>query len=290
MTKKAIILEDRGIIAVGGPERRSFLQGLITNDIELVTSSNAIYAALLTPQGKYMFDFFIVEHGEQLLMDVQRTRLPDLLKRLMMYRLRADVTLEDDSEKWAVAALLEPVDGLPAEAGAGMVWNEGMAFMDPRSATLGTRAILPAEHASRVLSNEGFEIAGQDVYETQRISLGIPDHHDMVIDKTLALEANLDVLNGVSFKKGCYVGQELTARTKYRGNVRRKLYPVQIDGKLPAPDTEVFLGGKVAGEIRSAMAGRGIALLRIEDVEKAATDGTSLQAGEATLTVVGRGE
>ncbi|MDA0339061.1 MAG: hypothetical protein O2910_04370 [Proteobacteria bacterium] len=222
MTKNAIILEDRGIIAVGGSERRSFLQGLITNDIELVTNNNAIYAALLTPQGKYMFDFFIVEHGDLLLMDVQRARLPDLLKRLMMYRLRADVALEDESDKWMVAALLGPVDGLPAEAGACMAWNDGAAFTDPRTGALGTRVILPAENASVVLSDLGLEIAAQDVYDAQRIGLGIPDHHDMVIDKTLALEANLDVLNGVSFKKGCYVGALSIAAMSDGNSIRYK--------------------------------------------------------------------
>lgn len=281
----AAILDNRGVLAIGGSEARTFLQGLITNDIDLLTSDTALYAALLSPQGKYLFDFFIVEQGDVLLLDTDSTRLPDLLKRLMMYRLRADVTLEDQSDAWAIAALSNPVDGLSDAVGAAIPQDGGIIFTDPRNAALGPRAILPVATAQDTLTGKGFSVTDATPYETRRIALGVPGSTDFIIDKTLALEGRFDELNAVSFKKGCYVGQELTARTKYRGNVRRKMFPVVINGPAPTPETDIKLGDKIAGEIRSTANDRGIALLRIEDVGKAAQENLSFTAGEATIRV-----
>lgn len=277
VTQTAVLLKNRGVLAVGGNDARTFLQDLVTNDVDHLTADHALYAALLSPQGKYLFDFFIVGHGDTLMLDTGRARLPDLLKRLMMYKLRADVTLEDQSDQWTVAALFPAPDKALAT---------GITFTDPRENGLGARALLPSGQAEPLLKEAGFSLAGEDTYDAHRIALGVPDSNDFIIDKTLALEGNLDALNAVSFKKGCYVGQELTARTKYRGNVKRRLYPVRIDGTAPAPEAEVQLGDKVAGQIRSAVDGRGIALLRIEDVEKAAESGTPFTVGNATVAVV----
>ncbi|MEN3950839.1 folate-binding protein [Iodidimonas sp. SYSU 1G8] len=280
--KTAVILEERGVLAIGGSQRRSFLQGLISNDVERIAPSQAIYAALLTPQGKFLFDFFIAEQGETLLLDVDRERLPDLLKRLTMYKLRSDVSLSDQSADWYVASLLDPPENFGDTLGTAAALSDGVAFIDPRSARLGARALLPRSIALETL---GYRTAPFETYEARRVSLGIPDtRRDLEADKTLLLEANFDQLNGVSFNKGCYVGQELTARTKYRGNVRRKLYPVVLDG-VAAPGTEVMLGDREAGALRSVAGDRAIALLRIEDVDKARESGTPLMAGGTTIQV-----
>ena len=283
MTKDAIIFEDRSVLVVGGAERRDFLQGLITNDMELLTPGQAIYAALLTPQGKFLFDFFIAEHDDHLLMDVEKARLPDLLKRLMMYRLRADVTLEDGTESWSVAAMLSLPGGLGDSPGTCQTLGNGVVFTDPRNPALGARALLPLTEAAATLEGAGYSLAAQESYDAQRIALGVPDYRDMEVEKTLALEGNLDLLNAVSFKKGCYVGQELTARTRYRGNVRRRLYPVTLGGDV-APGTEVMLGDKPAGDLRSVHGHRAIASLRIDDVAAAATNGP-LKADGTIVTV-----
>jgi folate-binding protein YgfZ len=281
--KNAVLLEERGVLAISGAQRREFLQGLISNDVEKIAPSHAIYAALLTPQGKFLFEFFIAELGEVLLLDTDRDRLPDLQKRLTMYKLRSDVTIADRSPDFSVHALLDP--GLDDAPGQALVVDGGIIFTDPRSARLGARAMLPRATAAATLGRLEFGAAPFEVYEARRVQVGAADaRRDLEVDKTLLLEANFDAFNGVSFSKGCYVGQELTARTKYRGNVRRKLYPVVIEGAA-APGTEVLLGDKLAGEVRSIAGNRGIALLRIEDVEQAREQGAPLTAGSATLRV-----
>jgi folate-binding protein YgfZ len=283
--KNAVLLEERGVLAIGGPQRRDFLQGLISNDIGQVGPSRAIYGALLTPQGKFLFEFFIAELGDVLLLDTDRQRLPELQKRLTMYKLRSDVTIADRSAEFSVHALLEPGDGLDNAPGQALAVDGGVIFGDPRSARLGARALLPRETAAVTLERLGFADAPFEAYESLRVAVGAADaRRDLEIDKTLLLEANFDAFNGVSFSKGCYVGQELTARTKYRANLRRRLYPVVIEGAA-APGAEVLLGGKPAGEVRSVIGNRGIALLRIEDVEQAREQGAPLTAGGATLLV-----
>ncbi|MEN3974071.1 folate-binding protein [Emcibacter sp. SYSU 3D8] len=283
--KNAVLLEERGILAIGGSQRREFLQGLISNDVEQVGPSGAVYAALLTPQGKFLFEFFIAELGDVLLLDTDRDRLPDLQRRLMMYKLRSDAAIADRSADFAVYALLGPVEGIGGTPGAAPDVDGGVIFADPRSARLGARAVLPRAGAADALEGMGFAPAPFVAYEALRVAVGAADaRRDLEVDKTLLLEANFDTFNGVSFSKGCYVGQELTARTKYRGNVRRRLYPVLFEGAA-APGAEVLLGDKPAGQVRSVAGNRGIALLRIEDVDQAREQGASLTAGSATLHV-----
>ncbi|MGE0666460.1 MAG: folate-binding protein YgfZ [Sphingomonadales bacterium] len=279
--KHAVLLEERGVLAIGGPQRREFLQGLISNDMDQVGPSRAIYAALLTPQGKFLFEFFIAELGDVLLLDTDLARLPDLQKRLTMYKLRSDVSIADRSADFSVHALLDPGDGFHEALGV----DGGVIYTDPRSPRLGARALLPRDTAAATLARLEFAAEPFEAYEARRVEVGAADaRRDLEVDKTLLLEANFDAFNGVSFSKGCYVGQELTARTKYRGNVRRRLYPVTIEGAA-LPGAEVLLGDKPAGEVRSVAGNRGIALLRIEDVDAAREQGAPLTAGAATLTV-----
>ena len=283
--KIAVLLEERGVLAIGGAQRHEFLQGLISNDVMAVRADRAVYGALLTPQGKFLFEFFIAELDGVLLLDTDAERLPELRKRLLMYKLRSDVTIEDRSGALSVTALPEGLDGLGEAAGAAMALDGGVVFTDPRTPRLGARAILPRETATEAIEGLGVAAAPFEAYERRRIEIGAADaRRDLEVDKTLLLEANFDTFNGVSFSKGCYVGQELTARTKYRGNVRRKLYPVVIDGDA-RPGAQVLLGEKPAGEVRSILGNRGIALLRIEDVEQAREHGVPLTAGDATLQV-----
>ncbi len=280
--KSAVMLEDRGVLAVGGAEWRDFLQNLVSNDLDLLSRDKAIYAALLTPQGKYLFDFIMIERENGVLLDTDRNRLPDLLRRLMMYKLRADVTLEDESDQWQVAALLDPADGLSEAPGACSEQDGAILLNDPREPALGGRALIPA---GTTLEDLGYETVDLARYEARRIALGVPaSGGDLIIDKTLLMEADFERLNGVSFTKGCYIGQELTARTKHRGNVRRRLYPVSIDAEVDH-GTEVTLEGKSVGEIRTVAGQRAIALLRIEDVERAAEEGLLMVAASHGVKV-----
>lgn len=281
------IAAERGVLAVGGPDRRAFLQGLISNDVERITADRAIHAALLTPQGRYLHDFFLVEIGETLLIDCERARLPELQKKLTMFKLRSKVTLEDQSARWAVAVLWGNAArtlGLPPEAGSARAVEQGIAYVDPRLAAIGCRAILPAETASAALAKAGLAASDQTAWDIHRLSLGIPDgSRDLPVEKALLLESGFDELNGVDWNKGCYMGQELTARTKYRGLVRKRLLPVTVEGQMPAPGTLVMLGEKEAGEMRSGRDGHALALLRLEMVE-AANESGPLTAGAARVT------
>jgi folate-binding protein YgfZ len=279
-----VMLEDRGILAVSGPDRRPFLQGLVTNDVDKVTPTAARYAALLTAQGKYLHDFIIADTGESILLDVEADRLAELKRRLSLYRLRAKASL-DERPDLCVAAVFgdgaqEALD-LPREPGACRLYNSGLALVDPRLTALGARTVVPREAAKTVLLNAGLTQAGIDAYDRLRLSLGVPDgSRDLVVEKSILLEAGFDELNGVDWQKGCYVGQELTARTKYRALIKRRLMLVTIEGPAPSPGTAVLADGREVGEMRSSRDGLGLALLRIDDV----TAGRKFVCGEAAIT------
>ncbi len=278
--KTYLELAERGVLAVSGPDARTFLQGLVSNDVLRVTPSMAVYAALLTAQGRYLHDFFIAEIAGALCLDCEASRRDDLLRRLKLYKLRSKVTLEDLTQRFAVAAMPGSAAimalGLGPEPGAAKEMLGGVAFVDPRLAAMGARAILPREPMAAALTGAGFTAGAPAEYDTLRLTLGLPDgSRDLVVEKSLLLESGFDELNGVDWKKGCYVGQELTARTKYRGLVKKRLLPVRIDGPIPAPGTEIKAGAEEAGEMRSANGALGLALLRLEQIDKELTAGSA---------------
>ncbi|HXP03502.1 MAG TPA: folate-binding protein [Stellaceae bacterium] len=278
-----VMLEDRGVLAVAGPDRASFLQGLVSNDTARVSGERAVYAALLTPQGKYLHDFFMVEYGEAIWLDAEAARLGDLKRRLSVYRLRARVTLDERPDLAVAVAFGGAVLGLPDDPGAACALDGGVAFVDPRLPALGARAILPREQVRQALTATGATDADFAEYDRLRLSLGIPDgSRDMVLDKSILLESGFDELNGIDWDKGCYIGQELTARTKYRGLSKKRLFPVRIDGPAPEPGVIVTLDGHEAGEMRSSRDGIGLALLRLEAVER----GETLAVGETGIVPI----
>jgi len=278
-----VALDGRGILAVSGADRRDFLQGLVSNDVEKVLPDRAVYAALLTAQGKYLHDFIMGALGDAIWLDAEAARLADLKRRLSMYRLRARVAI-DELPELAVAAVfgngaLAALD-LPEEAGAARPFSDGLAFVDPRLAALGARVVLPREHIRNALSGAGLSETDFAAYDRLRLALGIPDgSRDLVIEKSILLESGFDELNGVDWQKGCYVGQELTARTKYRGLVKKRLMPVRLDGPAPEAGTAILRGGEEVGEIRSSEDGIALALLRLEALAESA----ELTAGDIAI-------
>jgi tRNA-modifying protein YgfZ len=254
-------LPDRGVIAVSGADRVAFLQGLVSNDVAEVSGKHAVWAALLTPQGKWLADFFVLTDAERLLLDCERSQIPMLLARLGRYRLRADVTVADTSPEFGVYAAW---DGVPEYSGG------ALAAPDPRLPEAGWRLL----SATPLATNARFED-----WDLHRLALGLPDgSRDLESERTLLLEAGFDELSGVSWSKGCYMGQELTARTRYRGLIKRRLLPVTVAGPLPAPDTPVLGGGAARGTMRSGRRDLGLASLRLDSL----TD--PLVCGEALLT------
>ena len=284
-------LRDRGLLAVGGGDRLAFLQGLISNDIHKAGPARAIYAALLTPQGKVVHDFFAMPEpgGGRLLLDCERGRIEDLERRLAIYRLRAEVTFGDVSAAYDVVALFgdgaPEAAGLPPEAGHAAPFGGGLGYVDPRLAAAGARAVLAKESAAATLDGLGFVAADAAAYDLWRLGLGLPDgSRDILVEKSFPLECGFDELNGVDYEKGCYVGQELTARIHHRGKVRKRLVPVRLEGRPPEPGSPIMLGERTAGEMRSAREGRGIALLQLDRIAEAAREGAAFTAGSARIT------
>ena len=251
-------LPDRAVVEVTGEDRVSFLQGLVSNDVTEALPGQAVWAALLTPQGKWLADFFILADGARLLLDCEASQSAMLVQRLTRFRLRAKVAVQ------AVPLLVHVAwDGAPTLTAA-------IVAPDPRVDGAGWRVL------AETLVETNATVAGWDRH---RMAMGLPDgSRDLETEKTTLLEAGFDELHGVSWTKGCYMGQELTARTKYRGLLKRRLVPVRIDGPTPDAGVPVMRNGVEAGTMRSSVPGMGIALLRLD-----AIGAGNLACGEAIL-------
>lgn len=245
-------LASRAVIQATGPDAKSFLNGLLTQEIETLAEGELRFSGLLTPQGRLLHDLFALGAADGVLLDVAAEHRDAILTRLTMYKLRAKVEL--------VASDLSVFAAWPA--------TEGVA--DPRLPALGARL-----HAADQATT-----ATEDDYEAHRLALGVPGPADWGIDKTYPIEANFDLLNGIDFKKGCFVGQETTSRMKRRGTIKNRMLPIVFDGPAPAFGTEVLAGTLRAGEVLSGRDGRAMALLRLDRIE-----GADLTADGRTVTV-----
>ncbi len=286
----SVFLDGRGLLRLSGEDARTFLQGLVSNDVLRVAPDRAIWAAFLTPQGRYLQDFFLCQIGGTLMLEGEVARLPELKRKLSMYKLRSRVSIEGPDSSLAVWALFG--DGAPAavglpstDPGSAMPLGGGVVFVDPRTAASGLRAVLPKDEGADVLCAHGFVTGSPADYDRQRISLGLPDgSRDMLVEKSLLLECGFDELNGIDWQKGCYLGQELTARTRYRGLVKKRLLPVTIEGDLPPPGTPILLDGKEIGEIRSGVDGLALAFCRVDGLAAVVDAGGIVSVGNARVT------
>lgn len=289
MDKQYNLLHTRGILKIEGPDRHKFLQGLITQDIKFLKPDRAIYSALLTPQGRYLHDFFMFELNEAIYLDVEANRLDDLLRRFKLYKLRSEISLSDETSAWRVVSLFgdqaNKLFEIGEELGKAVPYETGIVYVDPRLKILGLRSILPADFNLNNLEARGFKRAELDNYDCLRLSLGVPDaSRDMKIDKAIPLECNLDELNAIGWEKGCYIGQELTARTKYVGFVRKRLIPVIIEGDhLIEPEEPILFEGEKIGILSSRCENQGLAFLRLENLKKIILKKQKLKWGENFL-------
>lgn len=259
-------LGGRGVLEVAGADRVAFLQGLVSNDVAKAAAGAPVYAALLTAQGKYLHDFFVVALGDALYLDGERARLGDLQRRLSLYKLRSKVTLADASAKFVVAAAWgdDATEKLNLAQGTAKPFAGGVAYGDPRLAALGVRFLIPAGRESDIAA-AGFARADAAAYDRHRLALGVPDgSRDLEIEKSILLENGFEELNGVDFAKGCYMGQELTARTKYRALIKKRLVPVNVEGQMPAPGTPITRNGEEVGELHSGADGVALAMLKLD--------------------------
>jgi len=248
-------LTDRAVISLAGPQARDFLQNLVSNDVEKLSPGHGLYAALLSPQGKIGFDFLLVEGDGAILLDVAADAREALLKKLKLYRLRAQVQIEARDHHGVFAAM------------TGDAVRRAVSFPDPRHPGLPARSIAPVAEMPAPLP-------GPDAYHALRLQLGVPEGADFGFEKIFALDGGLDELHAISFEKGCYVGQELTARMKHRATSRKRPLSVTAAGELPLPGTPVTQNGDI-GEIIAAHGTRGFASVRLDkwDTERDATAG-----------------
>jgi len=257
MTRVMTPLPYRGVLEIQGEDKAIFLQGLISNDIRKVTPQQAIYATLLSPQGRFLYDFFISEKEGSYFLDGEKDRLDSLLKKLSLYKLRASVsfTLRPDLNVYALW-------GENIATSLGLTEEKGNAkenlYMDPRLLDLGARSI-------GEVGNKDFQLVSPRDYDLHRLVLGVPEGgRDLIPEKAILLECGLDELNAISWTKGCYIGQELTARTKHRGLVRKRLFPVQVEGSPPSEGAEISLNGERVGRMYTHVGATGLSLLRLE--------------------------
>jgi len=272
MTNEPVFLADRGVIRVAGEEATSFLQGLVTNDVERLNEGEARYAALLTPQGKILFDFLIVRarliDGPAFLIDCAAAQAADLAKRLNFYRLRSKVAIADMSADLGVVAALDaPLEG-------------GVAFSDPRDQRLGFRAIFARARAA------SFGEAGLQAYEARRVALGAPKAGvDFAFGDVFPHDIDMDWLHGLDFEKGCYVGQEVVSRMRHRGDIRKRAVRVRLEGAAPPPGASILDGELSVGMLGAASGERALALIRIDRANEAKAAGRSLKAEGATIII-----
>jgi folate-binding protein YgfZ len=273
MSIEAAPLPDRSVIEAAGEDRTSFLQGLVTNDVEGLAKGAACFAGLLSPQGKILFDFFVINTGEAFLLDCPAAAAGDLLKRLTFYRLRAKVLLSDVSAQWRVMAAW-------GEGAADVLkGNAAFSYRDLRLSGLGYRGLASAA------SSLGFALSASD-YEAMRIAAGVPEGgKDYAYGDAFPHEACFDLLNGVDFKKGCYVGQEVVSRMQHRGTARKRILAVSAREPLPNGGADILADGYAVGRLGSASGSRGIALARVDRVKEALAQGKTLTAGRVSVVL-----
>jgi tRNA-modifying protein YgfZ len=278
---KAALLPDRGVVKVAGDGARNFLHGLVTVDILELAPGAARFGALLMPQGKIISDFIVTEapeaSGGGFFLDVPRALAATLVGKLNLYKLRAKVIVEDLSETLGVLAVWD---------GAGKT-TYGLGCDDPRLPTLGQRVMLPPHLAAKAAADLGAQLAAPADYEAHRIALGVPEGgHDFSYGDAFPHESNMDQLGGIDFNKGCYVGQEVVSRMQHRGTARTRTVPVAYEGPAPAAGAAVTAGDRQVGTMGSAAAGRGLALLRLDRVADALSQGETLRAGGTPLRLI----
>ena len=275
---KAALLPDRGVVKVAGDDARNFLHGLFSADILKLTPGEARFGALLSPQGKILADFIVVEapaqDGGGFFLDVPRALANPLVAKLKVYKLRSRVIVEDLSD---VLGVLAAWDGNGKS-------TFGLAYADPRLPALGLRVMLPAHRAADAAAGLGATLVDASTYDVHRIALGIPRGGvDFSYGDAFPHETDMDQLGGVDFAKGCYVGQEVVSRMEHRGIARTRAMTVRYDGAAPQAGVAVMAGERQVGTMGSAAAGRGLALLRLDRVADALAHGEPLLAGGVAI-------
>jgi hypothetical protein len=280
----AAVLADRGIVAVTGPDAVAFLDNLATNALDALEEGDARFAALLTPQGKILFEFFAVRTEAGFLLDTHRDRAAEFAKRLALYKLRAKVEITDRSDRSAVAVVWWTPPGAQPSS---FTYSARVlaSFADTRNPRLGLRLLLEADGGTPPLSDlSGASMSHESHYAAHRVAIGVPEGgRDYALGDTFPHEANYDRLGGVSFTKGCFVGQEVVARMQNKSVVRKRV--VSVTGDALAPGAAVLDGAATIGTVGSVDGGRGLALVRLDRADEAIASSRALCVAGRAVTI-----
>jgi len=284
---KLIKLNNRSLLSLSGPDSEIFLQNLITNDMNNFSDNTSIYSALLTPQGKFLFDFFLVKSKDEIYIDCNSSQSVSLLEKLLSYKLRSKIDISIKS-KLSVYALIfkDKQNSIPMENRLGFtrIEQQNLFYIDPRSINLGIRIIGYKHNIEKTFNNSNIKKGTIEDWEKIRITSVIPEPiKDMEPNKSFLLEYNFENLYGVSFTKGCFIGQENTARQKNRGTLKKELVAVSINGNPPKIGTEITLEGKYVGIMKSSLMQIGLAILSKKAISEAIQEEKDFLAGESII-------
>ncbi len=250
---EVFILEDRGLLYVNGENAKSFLQNLVTNNMEDISDRKSIFAALLTPQGKYLCDFIIYKHKSGYFLDCEKDLIEDLYKQLCLYKLRSKIEILNLSNEFVIAALSKEkfleIEGSEDLNGYTIKFREDTIALDPRESQLGARLIINLEKLYLSLKKLKLKNSNIEKYYSHSHELGIAQKNNKYLqNKLFGIECNFDELNGIDFKKGCYVGQENTARIKLKNKLNKRLFALKVEEGKIDNDT-IYFEGKEIGKI-----------------------------------------
>jgi len=287
---EVITLEDRGFIQVNGPEAKDFLQNIVTNDIEKVTNNSTIFSSILTPQGKYLFEFFVLKLKDSYLLECEKKSSAEIIKLLNFYKLRSKIDFIDLSEKYVAAVIslekFKEMNGSNLSKGSTTSYGDDPVYIDPRNAKLGAKIISKLENIHLTIKKLNLKIIDKKNYYNKSFELGIPQIDlNKLKDKIFGIENNLDELNGIDFKKGCYIGQENTSRIKLRNKLRRRILPIQkISGEISENDVIKYKNNDI-GKILIDKP-YSFALVKVVDPDLKEFTNTELMCGKSKVKIL----
>jgi len=287
---EVITLEDRGFIQISGLEAKDFLQNIVTNDIEKVTNNSTIFSSILTPQGKYLFEFFVLKLKDNYLLECEKKSVIEIIKLLNFYKLRSKVDFIDLSEKYVAAVIslekFKEINNSNLSKGKTTNYQEDPVYIDPRNDKLGAKIVSKLENIHLTIKKLNLNIVDKKKYYIKSFELGIPQVElNKLKDKIFGIENNLDELNGIDFKKGCYVGQENTSRIKLRNKLRRRILPIQkISGEISENDIikfkDIEIGKVLIGNPYT------FALIKVVDPDLKEFTNTELICGKSKVKIL----
>ena len=287
---EVITLEDRGFIQVAGLEAKDFLQNIVTNDIEKVTNNSTVFSSILTPQGKYLFEFFVLKFKDSYLLECEKKSSAEIIKLLNFYKLRSKVDFIDLSEKYVAAVVslekFKEMNGSNLSKGSTTSYGDDPVYIDPRNDKLGAKIISKLENIHLTIKKLNLKISDKKNYYNKSFELGIPQIDlNKLKDKIFGIENNLDELNGIDFKKGCYIGQENTSRIKLRNKLRRRILPIQkISGEIYENDVIKYKNSDV-GKILIDKP-YSFALVKVVDPDLKEFTNTELMCGKSKVKIL----